>query len=197
LINRDVFFTGIRDLIPAIIERVAGITFARPHVGVQVEHLAQPHDRRKVNQPFVFQFRRQFFLGLRLRLAGDGAEQTAGRFLERFHRAIRQRVTFLAPKFPADVARHIFSVEFQTIQHQTSRLHNIVANSVTRHPCNFVFSHGRDVIGDQRRPQASVAVAMVYDRRIFILGSARASRAGDGALAVADLFPMKDVMRRA
>jgi hypothetical protein len=38
---------------------------------------------------------------------------------------------------------------------------------------------------------------MVYNRRIFILGSARASRAGDGALAVADLFPMKDVMRRA
>ena len=167
LIDRDVFAAGIGDLISAIIERVAGITFARPHVGVQVEHLAQPDDGRKVNQPFVFQFRRQFFLGLRLRLAGDGAEQTAGGFLQCLNCAIRQRVTFLAPKFPADVARHIFGIEFQTIQYQASRLHNVVANSVTRHPCNFVFSHlSSDLIDAHRSSQASAAVAAVYDRRL-------------------------------
>jgi len=43
-----------------------------------------------------------------------------------------------------------------------------------------------------RKPQRRYMTAV-----FFILGSARASRAGDGALAVADLFPMKDVMRRA
>ena len=115
LIDRDVFAAGIRDLIPAIIERVAGITFTGPHVGVQIEHLAQPDDGGKVNQPFVFQFGRQFFLGFRLWLAGDGAEQTAGGFLQCLNCAIRQCVTFLAPKFPADIARHILGIEFQTI----------------------------------------------------------------------------------
>src|SRR5205814_8130114 len=39
LIDRDVFATGIGDLVSPIIQRVAGITFARPHVGVNVEYL--------------------------------------------------------------------------------------------------------------------------------------------------------------
>ncbi len=96
----------------AIIQRVAGITLTRPHVGVQVEHLPQPHDRREIDQPFALEFRDQFFLGFVLWLAGDRAEETAGGFLERLHGAIGKRVAFLAPKFPADIAGHILGVEF-------------------------------------------------------------------------------------
>src|SRR5204862_7921618 len=76
-----------------------------------------------------------------LLLAGDGAEQTAGSFLQSFDGAIRQRVAFLAPKFPADVAGHVLGIEFQPIQDDARGFHDIVANSITRHPRNFVFSH--------------------------------------------------------
>ena len=82
LIDRHIFAAWIRDLVAAEIERVAGITFTRPHVGVEIEHLTQPDDRRKINQSFVFQFRRQFFLRFRLRFARDGAEKTASCFLQ-------------------------------------------------------------------------------------------------------------------
>jgi hypothetical protein len=74
LIDRHIFATGIRDLVTAEIERIARITFARPHVGVEIEHLTQPDDRRKINQPFPFQFRRQFFLRFGLRFARDRTE---------------------------------------------------------------------------------------------------------------------------
>src|SRR5213078_4021282 len=37
----------------------------------------------------------------------------------------------------------------------TSRFHDIMANSVTRHPCNLVFSHGRDVIGERHGSQVT------------------------------------------
>ena len=58
LIDRNILAAGIRDLCATIIQRVTRITFARPHVGMEVEQLSQPHDGRKVGQPFVFQFRR-------------------------------------------------------------------------------------------------------------------------------------------
>ncbi len=103
--------------------------------------MAQPDNGRKVNQSFALKLRDQFFPGFVLRFAGDGAEQTAGGFLERLHRAIGKRVAFRAPKFPADVARHILGVEFQAIEHDARRLHDIVADSVPGHPRNFVFSH--------------------------------------------------------
>src|SRR5262249_16374680 len=58
-------------------------------------------------------------------------------------------ITFLAPKFPTNIARHIFGIEFQPIQNEARRLHNIVPNSVTRHPRNFVFSHKRATLAAQ------------------------------------------------
>jgi hypothetical protein len=81
-----------------------------------------------------------------LRFASDGAEESAGCFLERLDCAIWERIAFLAPKFPADIARDILGVEFQTIQHEPRRLHDIMTNSVTGHPRDFVFRHGRDFI---------------------------------------------------
>jgi hypothetical protein len=141
LIDRNIFSAGIRDLVSAEIERVAGITFARPHVGVEVEHLAQPDNGREVDQPLVLKLWTQFLLGFTLRFARDCAEKAAGGFFQSFHRAIGKRVAFLAPKFPANVARHILGIEFQPIEHEARRLHNIVTNSVTGHPSNFVFSH--------------------------------------------------------
>jgi hypothetical protein len=108
---------------------------------VEIEHLTQLHDGREVDQPLVFQFRSQFIFGFTLRFAGDRAEETAGSFLESFDGAIGKRVAFLAPKFPTDVARHIFGIEFQAIQHDACGLHDIVANAVTGHPCDFICSH--------------------------------------------------------
>src|SRR5204863_9163242 len=49
LIDRDAFAARIRDLVSAELERVAEIAFARPHVGMEIEHLAQPDNGRKVN----------------------------------------------------------------------------------------------------------------------------------------------------
>ena len=141
LIDRDVRAAWISDLGAAIIQRVAGITFARPHVRMQVEHLTQLDDRRKVNQPLGLELRNQFFLGFSLRLARDGAEKTAGSFFQGFHGAIGKRIAFRAPKLPPDVARHIVGVEFQAIQHDARRFRDIVADSVTRQPRDFVFCH--------------------------------------------------------
>ena len=141
LIDRHIFAARVRDLVAAIVERVAGIAFARPHVGVEVEHLPQLDDRRKVDQPLVLEFRRQFFLRFVLRLAGDRAEEAAGRFLQRLDGAIGKRVAFLAPKFPADVARHVLGIEFQPIENDARRFHHIVADAVAGHPRDSVFSH--------------------------------------------------------
>ena len=58
LIDWHIFAAWIRDLVAAEIERIADVTFTRPHVGVEIEHLTQPDNGRKVNQPFVLQFRR-------------------------------------------------------------------------------------------------------------------------------------------
>ena len=58
-----------------------------------------------------------------------------------FDGAVWKRVAFLAPKLPADVARHILGVEFQSIQNDARGFHDIVADSVARHPRDFVFSH--------------------------------------------------------
>src|SRR5438105_15555390 len=113
---------------------------------MKVEHLAQPDNGRKVNQALVLEFGNQFFLGFALRFAGDRAEETAGSFLKSFHGAIGKRVAFLAPKFPADVARDILGVEFQAIQHDASCLHDIVAYSVPGHPCNFIFGHRKSTL---------------------------------------------------
>jgi len=64
------------------------VTFTRPHIDVEIEHLPQPDNGRKVNQAFVLQFRRQFFLRFTLRLARDRAEESAGCFLKRLNRTI-------------------------------------------------------------------------------------------------------------
>ena len=167
LVDRHIFAARIRDFVAAKIERVAGITFTRPHVGVEVEHLAQPDDGRKVNQPLVLQFRRQFFLRFRLRFARDRAEKSAGRFLERFDGAIGQCVTFLAPKFPADFARDVLGVEFQPIQHEARCLHDIIANSVARHPRNSVFSHRKATLS------ASAALATMRKAIVDYVGKQR------------------------
>ncbi len=66
---------------------------------------------REVDQSLVLQLRDQFLLRLVLRLAGDRAEQTAGRFLESCHGAIGKRVAFLAPEIPADIAGHVLGIE--------------------------------------------------------------------------------------
>src|SRR5207253_2895236 len=81
-----------------------------------------------------------FFI-FRLALARDRAEKSARSFLESFYSAIRKCVAFLAPKFPADIARHVLGVEFNAIQNETSRLHHVVSDAVPRHPCDFIFSH--------------------------------------------------------
>src|SRR6266513_1140720 len=99
------------------------------------------YDVCEVNKPLVFEFLNKFFLFFTLRLARDGAEETAGGFFESFDGPIGKCVAFFAPKIPANVARHIFGVEFQAIQHDPRGLHHIIANSVTRHPRNFVFRH--------------------------------------------------------
>src|SRR5262249_20455807 len=52
----------------------------------------------------------------------------------------------IAPKFPANVARHVLGIELQPIQNKARRLHHIVPDSVTRHPRNFVFSHKRWIL---------------------------------------------------
>jgi hypothetical protein len=141
LINWNVFAARVRDLVATIIERIARITLTRPHVGVEIEHLTQADDRRKIYQPFSLQFRRQFFFGFGLRFARDRAEETARGFFQCFYGAVGQCIAFLAPKFPTNLARHIFGIEFQPIQNKARGLHNIVPNSVTWHPCNSVFSH--------------------------------------------------------
>ena len=61
----------------AVVERVAGVALARPHVRVQVEHLPELDDRREVDELLVLELRRQFLLRVVLRLAGDRAEQAA------------------------------------------------------------------------------------------------------------------------
>src|SRR5207253_10303433 len=71
LIDRYIFPAWVRDLVPAIVQRVAGITFARPHVRVEMEELPQSYDRREIAQAFALEFRTQFLFGLVLRLAGD------------------------------------------------------------------------------------------------------------------------------
>jgi hypothetical protein len=86
-----------------------------------------------------------------LRFARDSTEKTASCFLERFDGTIGQRVTLPAPKFPPDVARHIFGIEFQPIQNESRCLHDIIANSVTGHPRNFVFSHRESILAARHR----------------------------------------------
>ena len=108
---------------------------------MEIEQLAQPHDGREIDQAFALQFRDQFLFRFVLRFAGDRAEQAAGRFLQRFYGAIGQGVTFFTPKFPADVARHIFGIQFQTIEHEAGGFHNVVADAVAGHPGNFIFGH--------------------------------------------------------
>src|SRR4029077_9846941 len=89
----------------------------------------------------------------RLRFARDRTEKTASCFLQRFDCSVGQCVSFLTPEFPTDVAGHILGIEFQPIQNEARRLHDIIANSVTRHPRNSVFSHKRVTLA------ASVATA--------------------------------------
>src|SRR5262249_7258784 len=109
-------------------------------------------------------FGAQFFLRFVLCLAGDGTKQRAGRVLKRLNRAIRKRVTFLAPKFPADIARDVLRIKVHPIKNDARRFHHIVAHAVSRHPCNSVFSHRRWTLA------ASVATASGS-----ALGSTRAS----------------------
>src|SRR5207248_8512283 len=90
--------------------------------------------------------RRQFILGFRLRFARDRAKKSAGRFLQCFDCAVGQRVAFLAPKFPADVARHVFGIEFHPIQHEPRRFHHIVSDAVPRHPSNSIFRHKMSIL---------------------------------------------------
>ena len=121
---------------------------------MEMEQLPQADDGRKVNQAFVLQFRRQFFLCFRLRFARDRSEESARCVLKRLHRTVRKRVTFLAPKFPPDVARHVLGIKFHSIENDPRRFHHIVPNAVARHPRNSVFSH-RKAILSARAPPAS------------------------------------------
>src|SRR5581483_5254045 len=120
---------------------IAGITFARPHVGMEMEQLSQSDDRRKIIQSFAFKVRAQFFLCFVLWLTGDGSEQRAGSVLKRLYSAIRKCVAFFTPKFPSDVAGHVFGIKFHSIENEPSRLHHIVSHAVPWHPRNSVFGH--------------------------------------------------------
>src|SRR5882724_3192014 len=129
----------------------------------------RPNDGREVGQPFAFQFRRQFLLGFRLRLTGDCAEESARSVLEGLHGAIRKRVAFRAPKFPADIARDILGIEFHSIENDPGCFHYIAAHAVARHPRNSVFSHRKPILS-ARAPPASESIP----------GSTRRWRVGDG-----------------
>src|SRR4029077_14879809 len=96
----------------------------------------------------------------RLRFARDRTEKTASCFLQRFDCSVGQCVSFLAPEFPTDVARHIFGIEFQPIQNEARRLHDIIANSVTGHPRNSVFSH--------RKATLSASAALATMRKAIV-----------------------------
>src|SRR5581483_5316540 len=90
LVDRHIRAGRVCDFVTPIIERIAGITFARPHVGMEMEQLSQSDDRRKIIQSFAFKLRAQFFLCFVLWLTGDGSEQRAGSVLKRLYSAIRK-----------------------------------------------------------------------------------------------------------
>src|SRR5439155_12892406 len=152
LIDWLIFATRVRDLITAIVQRIAGITFTRPHVCVEIEQLPQSYDGREIAQSFSIEFRTQFLFRFILWLAGDRAEQGARCVLERLHRALRKRVSFRAPKFPADIARHILGIEFHPIENDPRRFHYIVPHAVAWHPRNSVFSHRRATLSEPHQP---------------------------------------------
>ena len=76
----------------------------------------------------------------------------AGRVLERLHRAIGKCVTFLAPKFPPDVARDVLRIKVHPIENDARCFHHIVAHAVARHPRNSVFSHRKATLSARFQP---------------------------------------------
>ncbi len=113
-----------------VVQRVAGVGLAGAQVGRQVEHLAQAHDWRAIDQTPALQFRRQFALGLFLGLARDRAKQRAGGVLQQLHRALRQRVALRPPDLPADVAMNILRIDAQRVQHLARHMHHVNADPV-------------------------------------------------------------------
>src|SRR5205814_2523174 len=73
-------------------------------------------------------------------------------FLKRLNRTIGQCVSFLAPKFPADVARHVFGIKVHPIENDARCFHHIVAHAVPRHPRNFVLSHRKPILSASAPP---------------------------------------------
>src|SRR5205807_2636745 len=53
--------------------------------------------------------------------------------------------------FPADVARDVFGVKFDPIQHEPRRLHHIVSDAVARHPSNSIFRHKMSILSAAAR----------------------------------------------
>jgi hypothetical protein len=57
--------------------------------------------------------------------------------------------------WPAYFGADLFGVQFHAIQHDARGLDDIVSNSITGHPRNFVFGHGRDSIEERCGLQVS------------------------------------------
>src|SRR5205809_5559073 len=60
-------------------------------------------------------------------------------------------------KSPADVARDILGIEFQAIEHEPRRFHDIVADAVARHPCNPVFRHRKPILSASAPPASDLS----------------------------------------
>ena len=71
-----------------VVERVPGVGLARPQTDKKIEHLAQAHDGRPVDQTLAFQFWNQFFLCCPDRFGGDGAEHGRVHVLEQVDRTL-------------------------------------------------------------------------------------------------------------
>jgi hypothetical protein len=136
----------------AVVERIAGIGFARPQAGIQIEQLPHPHDRRSIDEAAPPQVRRELGLSRSGGLRRDGAEQRRVHPVQQLDCRRRQRVAVAAPALPSDLRGNVLGVELHLVENQTCGLQNIHADAVAWQPRNAVMGHRITLAAAFRHP---------------------------------------------
>ncbi len=132
-----------------VVQRVAGIALARPEVGVQVESCRRPRSARN-REALAFQCRDEFFLRFVLGLLVIAPNRRIV-FL-RISRCGRAGRRLRCTRIPSRCRRDVLGIELHRVEHDAGGVHHIVADAVTGHPGDSVFSHRKATLSARFQP---------------------------------------------